>query len=89
VRLFSLRRILGLSLSLLALVPAVLTAWLLTRASASSVEDMAQTLLTQVAERVQLGTEDHMQQAHVVLNGLLSERLTPAESVQAREWLPR
>ena len=87
MRLFSLRRILGLSLSLLALVPAVLTAWLLTRASASSVEDMAQTLLTQVAERVQLGTEDHMQQAHVVLNGLLSERLTPAESVQAREWL--
>jgi hypothetical protein len=68
VQLYSLRRILGFSLSLLALVPALLAAWLLTRASTSSVEEMAQGLLTQVAERIQLATEDHMRQAHVILS---------------------
>jgi len=87
VQLYSLRRILGFSLSLLALVPALLAAWLLTRASTSSVEEMAQGLLTQVAERIQLATEDHMRQAHVILNGLVSVRMTPAEEAQAREWL--
>ena len=87
MQLYSLRRILGFSLSLLALVPALLAAWLLTRASTSSVEEMAQGLLTQVAERIQLATEDHMRQAHVILNGLVSVRMTPAEEAQAREWL--
>ena len=86
-QLFSLRRILGFSLLLLALVPAALVAWLMTRASAQAVEEMAGSLLTHVAERVQLGTEDHLRQAHDVLNGLLSTRLTPAETAQAREWL--
>ncbi len=87
IRLFSLRGILGVSLLLLALVPAVLVAWLMAGASARAVQDMAGSLLTHVAERVQLGTEDHLQQAHDVLNGLLSARLTPTETAQAREWL--
>lgn len=62
IRLFSLRGILGVSLLLLALVPAVLVAWLMAGASARAVQDMAGSLLTHVAERVQLGTEDHLQQ---------------------------
>ncbi len=57
IRLFSLRGILGVSLLLLALVPAVLVAWLMAGASARAVQDMAGSLLTHVAERVQLGTK--------------------------------
>ena len=87
MRLFSLRRILAISLVLTALVPAVLVAWLMARASSRAVDEMAAGLLTQVAERVQLSTEDHLRQAHNALNGLISIRLTPTEAERARGWL--
>jgi signal transduction histidine kinase/DNA-binding response OmpR family regulator len=87
VRLFSLRRILAFSLVLMALVPAVLVAWLMARASSRAVDEMAARLLTQVAERVQLSTEDHLRQAHNALNGLISVRLTASEAERARGWL--
>ena len=88
IRLFSLRGILGVSLLLLALVPAVLVAWLMAGASARAVQDMAGGLVTHVAVRGQLGTEDQLPQAHGVLNGLLSPRLSPTETPQARGGLP-
>jgi signal transduction histidine kinase/DNA-binding response OmpR family regulator len=87
MRLFSLRRILGLSLVLLALVPALLVAWLMARASAQAAEALAGNVLTHVAAQVQTGTEDHLRQAHAVLNGLFPERMSPAHVAQAREWL--
>ncbi len=87
MRLFSLRRILGLSLVLLALVPALLVGWLMARASAQAAQELAGKTLAQVASLVQSGTEDHLRQAHAVLNGLFPERMTPAQVAQAREWL--
>ena len=87
MRLYSLRRILGVSLLLLTLVPAVLVAWLMARASSQAAEDLAGSILTHVAGLVQSGTEDHLQQAHGVLNGLFPERMTPAQVQQARAWL--
>ena len=44
MRLYSLRRILGISLLLLTLVPAVLVAWLMARASSQAAEDLARDL---------------------------------------------
>ena len=87
MRLYSLRRILGISLLLLTLVPAVLVAWLMARASSQAVQGQAGTILTHVAELVQAGTEDHLRQAHGMLNGLFPERMTPAQVRQARAWL--
>jgi len=87
MRLFSLRRLLGVSMLLLALVPALLVAWLMGRGSSQAVDDLAGKILTHVAELVQSGTEGHMRQAHGVLNGLLSEHITPAQAAQARVWL--
>src|SRR5689334_13347020 len=80
----SLRRILAASLVLAAVIPALLVAWMMTRASRHAVEDLAGKVLTQVAAVVQSGTEAHLRQAHDVLNGIFPERLTPAEAERAR-----
>lgn len=87
MRMYSLRRILGVSLLLLTLVPAVLVAWLMARASSQAAEDLAGSILTHVAALVQSGTEDQLRQAHGVLNGLFPERMTPAQVQQAQAWL--
>ena len=65
----SLRRILAITLVLLATIPALLVATLLARAANASVEELA-TVLAQVASRVQAGTESRLRQAHDVLNGV-------------------
>jgi signal transduction histidine kinase/DNA-binding response OmpR family regulator len=87
MRMFPLRRILAASLVLLATVPALLVAWVMGRAAISSVEELAGKLLTQVAALVQAGTENQLRQAHDVLNGVYPERLTPADTLRARQWL--
>ncbi|HVZ46225.1 MAG TPA: response regulator [Ramlibacter sp.] len=87
MRLVPLRRILAASLVLLATVPALLVAWTLVRASNESVDELAGRILTHVATLVQAGTENHLRQAHEVMNGLFRERLTPAETERARAWL--
>lgn len=86
-RMFSLRHILVLSLLVFSLVPAGVVALLLARSSAQAVQDLAGSILFNVAARVQSGTEAHLSQAHNVLNGLFPERLSPAQTEQAREWL--
>ncbi len=85
--LFPLRRLLAASLVLLATVPAVLVLWLMARASSQAVDDLAGTILTQVAGSVRIGTEAHVQRAHYVLDGLFAERLAGAELERARQWL--
>jgi signal transduction histidine kinase/DNA-binding response OmpR family regulator len=87
MRMFSLRRILAVSLVLLAAVPALLVAWMMTRASNSAVEELAGKVLTQVAALVQSGTEAHLAQAHDILNGLLPERPSTTQNERARAWL--
>ncbi|WP_374668483.1 response regulator [Ramlibacter sp.] len=86
-RLFSLRRVLAVSMVLLAIVPAVVVAWLLGRAGTASVEELAGRLLGQVAALVQAGTENQLRQAHDVLNGVFPERLNASEMQRARTVL--
>ncbi|HYF43474.1 MAG TPA: response regulator [Ramlibacter sp.] len=87
MRMFSLRRILAASLVLSATVPAVLVAWMMTRASNHAVDELAGKILTQVAALVQAGTEAHLRQAHDVLNGLIAERPSQADIQRTRAWL--
>ncbi|HSH92436.1 MAG TPA: hypothetical protein VK996_20790, partial [Ramlibacter sp.] len=68
MKMFSLRRILAASLVLLAIVPALLVLWLMSRASTAAVEDLAGKILTQVAALVQSDTEAHVRQVHDVLD---------------------
>ncbi|MEO7391861.1 MAG: response regulator [Ramlibacter sp.] len=87
MRMFSLRQLLSASLLLLALVPALLVAWLMARGSTQAAEELAGKILFNVAARVQTGTEVHMGQAHTALNGLFSEQLETTERERARRWL--
>ena len=82
-----LRRVLAVTLVLLATVPALLVAWLQGRSAQASVEELADKLLTQVAAVVQAGTEHQLAQAHDALNGLFPERVGPADLERARQWL--
>lgn len=87
MQLFSVRKILGVSLVLLALVPTVLVGLLLLHASSRAAEDMAGSILTHVADRVQISSEDHLLQAHKVLNALTSPKPSPSEAAVIRGWL--
>ncbi|MGV3495037.1 MAG: response regulator [Ramlibacter sp.] len=86
-RTVSLTWLLGATLVLLAVVPALLVAWVLGQSANRSVEELADRLLARVAAQVQAGTESQLQQAHDVLDGLLAERLPAADAERARRWL--
>ncbi len=87
MRMFSLRQILSVTLLLLALVPALLVAWLMVRGSTQAAEDLAGKILFNVAARVQSGTEAHMGQAHNALNGMFPESMETRDRERARRWL--
>ena len=87
MKLVPLRRLLVVGLLLLATVPAVLVAWMLTRSSLQAAEDLAGGILTNVAARVQLGAEAHLRHAHDALNGLLPETMGDAQRARAQQWL--
>ncbi len=80
---FSLRNILSISLLVLALVPAGLVVLIMSKGGEDSVNALAGEILSSVATRVQVETEQHLSQAHSALNGLISERLTGSKEVTA------
>ncbi len=84
---FSLRRILAASLVPLAIVPALMVAWIMTRSSLEAAEELAGGILSNVAAKVQLGTEVHLGQAHAALDGLLPERMDAQQRELARRLL--
>jgi hypothetical protein len=86
---FSLRSLLVVSLLLFALLPAGVVTWLLARGSTQSVGELANQVMSSVALRVQTETENHLQQAHVIMNGLFPATLNMQQTRQARMWLER
>ena len=85
--LVSLRHILAVSLLVFAILPAALVTWLLARGSSEAVGGLANQVVSNVALRIQAETENHLQQAHVMLNGLFPVRMNPQQIRQARRWL--
>ncbi|MES2284024.1 MAG: response regulator [Pseudomonadota bacterium] len=86
---FSLRSILVVSLLLFALLPAVVVTWLLARSSTQAIGELANQVMGSVALRVQTETENHLQQAHVIMNGLFPPTMNAQQTRQARTWLER
>lgn len=84
---FSLRHILVVSLLLFALLPAAGVTWLLARSSTQSVGELTNQVVRNVALRVQGETENHLQQAHTIMNGLFPDKLSTQQIRQARLWL--
>ncbi len=70
-RSWSLRSILICSLLVFALLPAALVGGLMYQSTLQNVDKLSNKIISDVAYRVQLDTENHLLQAHSLLNGLL------------------
>ena len=85
VRSFSLRTIFLVSLLFFCVVPAAVVGWVLYRSNAQTADQLAAVIVRDVAQRIQTDTEDHLRQAQVIFNGLMSSRGSPSEWARARE----
>ncbi|WP_341909856.1 response regulator [Polaromonas sp. YR568] len=88
-RTWSLRTVLVGSLLVFSLVPAASVGWMLYRSNVQTVQTLAEKVVENLAQRVQKGTEEHLAQAHVVLNGLLHEQPTGSDLSRARQLVQR
>jgi signal transduction histidine kinase/DNA-binding response OmpR family regulator len=86
-RSWSLRTVLVTSLLLFSLVPAATVGWFLYRSNLQSVQTLAEKTVDGVAHRMQIVTEDHVSQAHIVLNGLIHEQPNEAGVARARQLI--
>jgi signal transduction histidine kinase/CheY-like chemotaxis protein/HPt (histidine-containing phosphotransfer) domain-containing protein len=90
---FTLRRLplgpaLVVAFVMVALVPALLVAWLLTSNSAQSINTLAENAMSQAAHRVDVGAIAHLGEAHTVVNALLPPfEAKGAEADRTRRWL--
>ncbi len=75
-----LRTILICSLLVFALLPAGLVGGLMYRSTLENVDKLSNKIIYDVAYRVQQDTENHLLQAHALLNGLLRTQPTAAQS---------
>jgi signal transduction histidine kinase/DNA-binding response OmpR family regulator len=75
-----LRTILICSLLVFALLPAGLVGGLMYRSTLENVDKLSNKIIYDVAYRVQQDSENHLLQAHALLNGLLRTQPTPAQS---------
>ena len=88
-RSWSLRTVLVTSLLLLSIVPAATVGWFLYRSNLQTVDTLSEQIVTSVAQRLAIDTETHLDQAHVVLNGLIHERPSASGVLRARQLLQK
>src|SRR5450830_1688465 len=88
-RAWSLRAVLLTSLLLFSIVPAATVAWLLYRSNLQSVETLSDKIVDDLVKRVQSSTEEHILQAHTVLNGLTEAFPTESGLARARQLMQR
>ncbi len=79
-----LRTILICSLLVFALLPAGLVGGLMYTSTLQNVDKLSNKIISDVAYRVQLDTENHLLQAHSLLNGLLRPLPTPEQTQQVQ-----
>jgi signal transduction histidine kinase/DNA-binding response OmpR family regulator len=87
VRTWSLRTIFISSLLFFCLVPAALVGWVLYRSNLDAVDVLSEKIVGDVARQIQLDTEEHMGQAHIIFNGLVQQQPSEAALVHARQML--
>ncbi len=84
---FSLRTVLIASLLLFSLLPAATVGWFLYRSNLQSAQMLSEKIIEDVAQRVKAGTESHLAQAHVVLNGLIGDQPNASAVQRARQLI--
>lgn len=88
-RAWSLRAVLVTSLLLFSIVPAATVAWLLYRSNVQSVQTLSDKIVDDLVKRVQSSTEEHLLQAHTVLNGLTAELPAASGVARARQLMQK
>ncbi len=88
-RAWSLRSILICSLLLFALLPAAVVGGLMYTSTLDNVDKLSNKIINDVAYRVQLDTETHLQQAHSLLNGLLRSQPTAEQNANVQAMMAR
>ena len=86
-RAWSLRSILICSLLVFALLPATLVGGLMYKSTLQNVDKLSNKIINDVAYRVQLDTETHLQQAHSLLNGMLRSQPTAEQTTHVKAMM--
>jgi signal transduction histidine kinase/DNA-binding response OmpR family regulator/HPt (histidine-containing phosphotransfer) domain-containing protein len=86
-RAWSLRSILICSLLVFALLPAAVVGGLMYTSTLDNVDKLSNKIINDVAYRVQLDTETHLQQAHSLLNGLLRRQPTAEQNANVQAMM--
>jgi signal transduction histidine kinase/DNA-binding response OmpR family regulator len=89
VRTWSLRTIFLSSLLFFCVVPAALVGWVLYHSNLDAVDALSEKIVSDVARQIQVDTEEHMGQAHIVFNGLVQQQPSDADVVHARQMLQK
>ena len=84
---FSIRSLLRLGFVLLALIPALLTGWVMLQRSSLVTGELANKALQDAADRGKSDIQAHLQLANKALDGLMPSNVTGPQSAQALAWL--
>ncbi len=87
VRTWSLRTIFISSLLFFCVVPAALVGSVLYRSNVDAVDALSEKIVNDVTRQIQLDTEEHMGQAHIIFNGLVQQQPSEADILHARQML--
>ena len=86
-RTFSLRTVLIASLLLFSLLPAASVGWFLYRSNVQSVQLLSGKVIEDMTERIKTDVENHLAQAHVVLNGMVHAEPDASAVLRARQLI--
>ncbi|WP_029527463.1 response regulator [Polaromonas glacialis] len=86
-RTFSLRTVLIASLLLFSLLPAATVGWFLYRSNVQSVQLLSGKIIEDMTERIKTDVENHLAQAHVVLNGMVHAQPDASAVLRARQLI--
>ena len=86
-RTVSLRAVLVTSLLLFSLLPAATVGWFLYHSNLQSAQMLAEKIVDDVTQRVKTDTENHLAQAHFMLNGLIHAEPDASAVVRARQLI--
>jgi signal transduction histidine kinase/DNA-binding response OmpR family regulator/HPt (histidine-containing phosphotransfer) domain-containing protein len=89
VRSISLRTALLISLLAFCIIPAMLVGAVMYRSNTQSVEQLSNTIIGGVTERILVSIEDHLTEGHTILNGLLPPEPSDAQVKTARQLLAK
>jgi signal transduction histidine kinase/CheY-like chemotaxis protein/HPt (histidine-containing phosphotransfer) domain-containing protein len=86
-RTFSFRTVLIASLLLFSLLPAASVGWFLYRSNVQSVQLLSGKAIEDMTERIKTDVENHLAQAHVVLNGMVHAQPDASGVLRARQLI--